>query len=292
MSRRRAWECHGGRARKTAWLGALASCSLACAHQAPVGASAAQIAADAEREALRVQLAERDRRIGQLENRIALLEAGQRELRYRLVERDMAASEPPAVAAPAQRGGQAAQARAEPVDEGARPVLRLYEDKRRPSTSSQASLMPVPQVDERLPVAPLPSLKSVIQTVESQQQQESAEDLYRRAIDLVRRRDFGGSLRVLDEFLQRFAGHALAPKVMFWRGEVLFAQRAYERALSAYEAALARDPRGEKAPDALLKIGLCHRQLGSLEGARRALERLKTEFPKSDAARLIQEEDV
>jgi TolA-binding protein len=97
---------------------------------------------------------------------------------------------------------------------------------------------------------------------------------------------------VLDIFLRRFVDHPRAGKVMFWRGEVLFAQREYALALAAYERSLAREPRGEKAADALLKISLCHRQLGSPERARSALERLKSQFPDSEAALMVQREDA
>ena len=77
-------------------------------------------------------------------------------------------------------------------------------------------------------------------------------------------------------------------RALFWRGEVLFAQKRYEQALTGFQQALEREPRGEKAADALLKIGLCYQRLGQPERARATFERLKAQFPESDAARLAQ----
>jgi TolA-binding protein len=44
-------------------------------------------------------------------------------------------------------------------------------------------------------------------------------------------------------------------------------------------------PRGEKVPDALLKIGLCQKDLGDGAGAKRSWERVVREHPQSAAAR-------
>jgi TolA-binding protein len=45
-------------------------------------------------------------------------------------------------------------------------------------------------------------------------------------------------------------------------------------------------PRGNKVPDALLKIGYCHAALGEPEKARTALELVMSMFPKSKPAAL------
>jgi tol-pal system protein YbgF len=285
----------------------LAAAAAGCARGSEVVVAGPKVAENSQVEALRAQLAERDQRLNQLESRLALLEAAQREMRYALADQVAA----PAPARESVRIGEREPSRPRreehaesAASEASRPVLRLHEDRRRLtasassfadaaplSTPPKAPLMPVPEVDERLPIAPVPSLAAVAKS-ESEPGAPDPNDYYKRAIDLVRQREFQPALKLLNDFLARFPEHPRAAKVMFWRGEVLFAQRDYAHALEAYESAVAREPRGDKAPDALLKIGLCHRHLGSPERARGALQRLKTQFPDSDAARLVKEEDA
>jgi tol-pal system protein YbgF len=163
-------------------------------------------------------------------------------------------------------------------------------------------LEPVPQVHERLPVAPLPAALGMTDDppplieahapVAEPAAAALGPDRYASAIDLVRRRDFEGALAQLDAFLAEQPHDVRVTRALFWRGEVLFAQRRYVPALSAFQTALEREPRGEKAADALLKIGLCHKRLGAPERARAAFEQLKAQFPDSYAARLAKAEET
>jgi TolA-binding protein len=190
-------------------------------------------------------LAERDQLVTQLESRLSLLEAEQRQLRYALAEREAA----PVGLRETVRIGDAPGVREEresPRRKELRPVLRLYENHR----MSEAGLEPVPVVSERLPVAPLP----VAPLPESlglgkTREPAGASDPYLSAIDLVRRRDFPAALAALTSFLRDYPADERVARALFWRGEVLFAQKHYGEALSAFETSLSREPRGEKAPD-------------------------------------------
>ncbi|MFT3922683.1 MAG: tol-pal system protein YbgF [Myxococcales bacterium] len=316
MLQGRSFQRGGRRARGAAGLLALLCLGSSCAGRAArVEAAGVSTTDQTELANLRAQLAERDRRLNQLESRLSLLEASQRELRYAVAEgarepvrESVTIGEREASSAASKSGGHSRPSRshADAPREEQRPMLRLYEEHSSraaplaasdegdsPAFSSapvRAPLMPVPQVSERLPVAPVPSLGSVAQVQASPAPDPG--ELYRRAIDLVRQRDFPQALRTLDEFLTHFTADARAAKAMFWRGEVLFAQREYGAALSAYQGSLSREPHGEKAPDALLKLGLCHRHLGASERAQEAMQRLRTQFPESAAARLLSEEDA
>jgi TolA-binding protein len=50
---------------------------------------------------------------------------------------------------------------------------------------------------------------------------------------------------------------------------------------------MARFPYGNKAPDALLKLGLCQQRLGSQEQAQKTFGELRDRYPKSEAVRQI-----
>lgn len=255
----------------------------ACAHGAgKVSSRATEDTFARELVALRAQVHERDQLVTQLEGRLSLLEAEQRQLRYALTEREAA----PVGLRETVRIGDRMNDDERPVREPkreARPVLRLYEDKR-PASMGQ-DLQSVPVVSERLPVAPLPSALDMPKP-------GGDRDSYLVAIDLLRRRDFVAALAALDAFLARTPGDERVGRALFWRGEALFAQKRYDQALTAFESSLSREPRGEKAADSLLKIGLCHKRLGAPERARDAMIQLKAQFPQSHAARLAQAEEA
>jgi TolA-binding protein len=68
-------------------------------------------------------------------------------------------------------------------------------------------------------------------------------------------------------------------------GDAFFKQKDWRGAQAELEALLAAVPRGEKVPDALLKIGLCQKELGDGARAKRTWERVVREHPTSTAAR-------
>jgi tol-pal system protein YbgF len=273
------------------WLG-LSACSHASAEPAP---DAAQVIAT-QFAGLEQRLAERDQLVTQLESRLSLLEAEQRQLRYALAEREAAPMRLHETArsgddseSGAQHERETPRRKGKEKDQEVRPVLRLYENHRVSETGLE--LDPVPMVSERLPVAPLPESLGLGRMREPAQT-PGTPDPYVSAIDLVRRRDFAAALAALTVFLREYPGDERIGRALFWRGEVLFAQKQYAEALSAFQTSLSREPRGEKAPDSLLKIGLCHKQLGAPDRARAAIDQLKTQFPQSNAARLARAEEA
>lgn len=90
-------------------------------------------------------------------------------------------------------------------------------------------------------------------------------------------------------FVSEYPEHELADNAQYWLGESLYARKLYRDALAAFRAVVSRYPRGNKVPDALLKIGFCHLALGEAEPARTALARLIEMFPKSHPAALAAE---
>jgi tol-pal system protein YbgF len=278
-------------------LCALVFASAACAPAAPAHATpGAQAANDvvAQVAALQQKLEDREQLVTQLESRLSLLEAEQRQLRFAIAERESA---PVGLRETVRIGGHEEHVRESKREQ--RPVLRLYEERR----TSEAALAPIPQVDERLPVAPLPDMLGLAKSKAEPQApadgveahgsaREQNKDPYLSAIDLVRRRDFPAALAALARFIAMHPEDARLARAEFWRGEVLFAQKSYATALSAFESSLKQEPKGEKAPDSLLKIGLCHKRLGAPERARAAIQQLKIQFPQSSAARLAQAEEA
>lgn len=273
-----------GATRRQHWAASCLVLGLAgCAHGAGKAAveDPQKVDLAAQLAALTEHVEQRDQLVTQLEGRLSLLEAEQRQLRYALAEREAA---PVGLRETVRIGERSHEDVPREPKREARPVLRLYEDKR--ASGGEQELQSVPVVSERLPVAPLPSSLGMARAPSDDR------DSYLAAIDLLRRRDFAAALAALDAFLASTPADERAGRALFWRGEVLFAQKRYDQALSAFESSLSREPRGEKAADSLLKIGLCHKRLGAPDRARDAMNQLKSQFPQSHAARLAQAEEA
>lgn len=113
-----------------------------------------------------------------------------------------------------------------------------------------------------------------------------ARKAYEAALSLVGEKKWEKALDAFSAFLVKWPDHPYAENATYWRGECYFAQGQYQKAIEQFEAVLTRGL-GNKAPDALLKLGISHDKLGSEARAREAFERLRREYPKSEAARKI-----
>jgi len=93
---------------------------------------------------------------------------------------------------------------------------------------------------------------------------------------------------VLDfiDFIAKHPRHALAGNAQYWIGEAYWAQRDYRQALVEFDKVSEYGP--GKAPDALVKIGLCHVRLRDVTRAHQAWQRVIREYPKSEAATMAQ----
>jgi tol-pal system protein YbgF len=75
----------------------------------------------------------------------------------------------------------------------------------------------------------------------------------------------------------------LAGRAQYWIGEAYYAQNQYKSAADALLKAYKADEAGEKAPYALLKLGMALAGLGQKEAACSTFQELKTKFPKAPA---------
>lgn len=78
--------------------------------------------------------------------------------------------------------------------------------------------------------------------------------------------------------------HDYADNALYWKGESAYDQRHYADALAAFTQVVERYGGGDKAPDALLKIGLCYNNLGDVANGRDVLTELITAYPRARAS--------
>jgi tol-pal system protein YbgF len=91
---------------------------------------------------------------------------------------------------------------------------------------------------------------------------------------------------VLDflDFMAKYPGHPLVANAQYWIGEAYYSQRDYRQAMVEFQKVSALAPGSAKASDALLRIGMCQRNLRDEVSARQTWERVVRDFPQSEAA--------
>ncbi len=114
-----------------------------------------------------------------------------------------------------------------------------------------------------------------------------AKRTYDAALGMISAKKYNQALDAFASFLVKWPDHPLAENALYWRGESYFALGDFARAEEQFEGVVSRFPTGNKSPDALLKAGLCAKQLGKNEIAKSWFDKLAREYPRSDAARKI-----
>lgn len=158
----------------------------------------------------------------------------------------------------------------------------------------------VPPIPDRpltvLPAPPAPMVGATAAPTSASASRRATDDPavreYQAALGHVASRHFEEALGALGGFLRAHPQHPYADNAMFWRGEVLYMQRDYAGAERELAEMIRRFPRGNKVPDALLRLGLCRQRQGDVEGARTYFRRVRAEHPGTVAARLASREDT
>ena len=109
---------------------------------------------------------------------------------------------------------------------------------------------------------------------------------YDSAFASLRAGDYVASARGFKAYLDAFPGGALAPNALYWLGESYYVTQNYPIALQSFDTLLQRFPDSGKAPDALLKRGFSQIELGQSGPGQQTLNRVISDYPGSDAARL------
>jgi tol-pal system protein YbgF len=118
---------------------------------------------------------------------------------------------------------------------------------------------------------------------------DPAKAAYEQHLARLQAGDHDAAVRGFHAFLDDFPDHDLADNAQYWLGESMYHRKLYREALDAFGAVVERYPRGNKVPDALLKLGFCHLALQEHDQARAALARVIELFPKSHPAALAAE---
>ena len=115
----------------------------------------------------------------------------------------------------------------------------------------------------------------------------SAADLaaatYENAFSMVKNRQYDRAQVEFETFLGEYPNHALAGNAKYWLGETHYVRGNFETAARIFAEGYQRYPKGSKAADNLLKLGLSLDALGKKNDACVALRQLKKENPAGAA---------
>ncbi len=114
---------------------------------------------------------------------------------------------------------------------------------------------------------------------------EAPEALYERSNESLLRRQFGDAEAGFSTFLSKYPEHSLAGSAQYWLGETFYAQSDFKRAAQTFLQGYKKYPKGRRAPDSLLKLGISLNRLGQAEQACAAYAAVSSEYPKAVEAR-------
>lgn len=112
---------------------------------------------------------------------------------------------------------------------------------------------------------------------------------YEAALVLFRQGNFAAAIAAFGAFNTRYPGSGYLGSSQFWLGNAQYAARDYKEAMASFRALLTRDPVHQRVPEALLAIANCQLELKDPRGARKTLEDLLRDHPKSEAAAAARE---
>ena len=113
---------------------------------------------------------------------------------------------------------------------------------------------------------------------------DPAASLYEKGKSLFDQGQVSEARRVFETLHRQYPRHDLADNALYWIGEGYYVQAQWLTSAQAFLRVAKEYPRGNKVPDAMLKMALCYRKLGDDRGADDVLKQLTRLYPGTEAA--------
>ena len=117
----------------------------------------------------------------------------------------------------------------------------------------------------------------------------SERDDYATAFDALKAGRYAESAQLFQLFLQDHPNGTYTPNALYWLGESYYVTQNYELAQQQFQTLFERYPTHEKAPGALLKVGLTQYGLKDFAAAEATLTEVAARFRGTDAARTAED---
>ncbi len=112
----------------------------------------------------------------------------------------------------------------------------------------------------------------------------SASEQYNFAFGLLKQADYSAAEGALKTFIGQHPDDPLAGSAQYWLGETYYTRGRYAEAASAFAEGYKRYPKGAKAADDLLKLGMSLAHVNQKQNACVALAQLDRDFPNPGSA--------
>jgi tol-pal system protein YbgF len=112
-------------------------------------------------------------------------------------------------------------------------------------------------------------------------QAETPDDLFLRSEKALLQLQFADAEQGFKDFVAKYPEHNLAGSAEFKLGETFWAQQDYAAAAQAYLSSYKQWPKGRRAPDSLLKLGLSMARLEKKDQACSLLSSVDSEYPSA-----------
>lgn len=108
---------------------------------------------------------------------------------------------------------------------------------------------------------------------------DPANILYDQAFSDIREAKYDQAEDKFKRFMAMYPSHTLAANAQYWLAETYYVRGDYQQAARMFAQGYQTYPKGAKAPDSLLKLGLSLAQIGKKEDACLSFAQLKKEYP-------------
>ena len=113
---------------------------------------------------------------------------------------------------------------------------------------------------------------------------DPAATMYEKAKLLFDQGQLADARRLFESLHRQYPRHDLADNALYWLAEGYYAQAQWLTAAQAFLRVAKDYPRGNKVPDAMLKMAYCYRRLGDDRGADDVLRQLVRLYPGTEPA--------
>ncbi|MEO1751332.1 tol-pal system protein YbgF [Thiofaba sp. EF100] len=160
-----------------------------------------------------------------------------------------------------------------------------YADTDRRLRALEQPPAPVPPQAEA-PAAPVPPVVPPASAAPAPAPAGNEQAAYDQAFALLKEGKYEQAIKAFDAFVKAHPSSPQVPNAQYWSGEARYVQGDLKGAMQQFELVVKGAPAHPKVPDALLKIGYLFYDQKNYAKARETLNKVKEQFPGSQAANL------
>lgn len=120
---------------------------------------------------------------------------------------------------------------------------------------------------------------------------QSPRDFYNYSFRLLNQNQYEEAAKNFDQFTKKYPNDPLVGNAYYWQGETYYIRKDYEKAAALFQKGYEVMPKGPKAPDNLLKLGMSLAALKKKEEACVVLEQVKDKY-RTDAANVAKKAEA